>query len=280
MPLTTYTYSIASDTANGEVIGEVLADEIALSTITEAVDSVNTSGDVLDIIMKDALDAGEVTTLDGIVAAHTALLAEPPTEVRILEEDPARRTGGNYMALGLKHEVPAGNGTSSTTFSYPIPIGLIDFEYVVDANMEDDEMCIMVAPETVTGALTADVTAGDTVINVSPTVTANVKVGYKIHLDDGTNKDDLGIVTAISLGGGTITVETAAVNNFLAATPTYVKQSVYLAKDVRLNGTVAIEMGAAKIGASYLPANTPWSIEYHNNEGSAKTFSGILEILY
>lgn len=281
--MTTYNYTISIETLNGKVNLSALQEEIQESSITIALDVIDKVGDSLDITFKASISAGEETTLDGIVAAHDGelLLEQEADEVRILEEEPGQRTGGHYLGLGLKHEVPAGVDTqSSTTYSYPIPIGLIDFEYVVESNMQGDELCILVAPDTTIGAITADVTAGDTVINVSPTVTANTKIGYKLDLDDGTNVDELGIVTAINVVGGTVTMETAAVNNFLAATPTYVKQSIFLAKDVRLNGSAPMDMGSAKIGASYLPANTPWKIIYHNKEGSAKTFSGILEILY
>ena len=68
--ITEYTYSIASDTANGAVASVELSNEIAASSITVAVDHIETAGDVLDVHMKDTLSAGNKTTLDGIITAH------------------------------------------------------------------------------------------------------------------------------------------------------------------------------------------------------------------
>jgi hypothetical protein len=67
---TKYTFSIASDTANGAVNSDTLTSEVRASAIVIALDFIGTDGDVLDIWFKDALSSGDETILDGVVGAH------------------------------------------------------------------------------------------------------------------------------------------------------------------------------------------------------------------
>lgn len=67
---TQFTYTISSETANGEVAPEKLREEIWDSTITIAVDSITTNNGTLTIDFKANLSAGEETTLDALVLAH------------------------------------------------------------------------------------------------------------------------------------------------------------------------------------------------------------------
>jgi len=82
MAVTTYTYSVADDTANGAVHPRSLDAEIRASTIVTALDGIATAGDVLSIKMKDALSSSDETTLDGLVEAHQGVVTvnlPPPT---------------------------------------------------------------------------------------------------------------------------------------------------------------------------------------------------------
>ena len=57
--------------------------------------------------------------------------------------------------------------------------------------------------------------------------------------------------------------------------------TIPLVSEIRLHGSGhVIELGAEKIGGSYIPANTVIRFHYNNNEGSAKIFTGILGLLY
>jgi hypothetical protein len=76
MAATEYTYAIDVDTANGKVNLDALTREIAASSIVVALDHLDTSGNTLSVWMKDALTAGDKTTLDGVVAAHEGAATE------------------------------------------------------------------------------------------------------------------------------------------------------------------------------------------------------------
>jgi hypothetical protein len=72
MAATKYTYSIATDFPNKQVDSDSLTEEINDSAISSAaLFYIETSGDDCDIWFDDPLSAGDQTTLDGIVAAHT-----------------------------------------------------------------------------------------------------------------------------------------------------------------------------------------------------------------
>jgi len=71
MAATKYTYSISQDFPNHKEDSARLTREIQQSSIATALDYINTSGDDCDIWFKDALSAGDKTTLDGIVATHS-----------------------------------------------------------------------------------------------------------------------------------------------------------------------------------------------------------------
>ena len=85
MAETTYTYSIAVDVTAGSVTASNLVGEIQASAIVIAVERVDTAGDVLNVVMKDALSAGDETILDGLVAAHDPTITNPPTTVTLDE---------------------------------------------------------------------------------------------------------------------------------------------------------------------------------------------------
>lgn len=224
------------------------------------------------------MSAAEKTAIDDFLSQSIV------DTIQILEEDPDenRRTGGHFRAKTLAFDVPIGAEWHYTNFTFPYPISLLSMEYVGINALIDDRILINIAPHTTIGSITSDVTASDTVINVSQTVLDNVEVGYKVELDDGTNVDDLGWVLAKDDIAGTITVETAAVNGFLATTPTLVKQTIPILDEIEIDYTTAsITIGATKIGGSYLPANTVIEFGYFNGDASAgKRFRAILEFLY
>lgn len=73
-----YTYSVADDTAEGQVNFERLENEIRDSGVTIALDYIEISEDDLDIWFKDSLSSPEELELDQVVEAHTgAPVAEP-----------------------------------------------------------------------------------------------------------------------------------------------------------------------------------------------------------
>lgn len=74
---TKYTYSLTTDftgLTESSLSTTALTDEIRDSSISIALDYINTSGDDCDIWFKDALVSGDQTTLNTVVADHTGVL--------------------------------------------------------------------------------------------------------------------------------------------------------------------------------------------------------------
>ena len=117
-------------------------------------------------------------------------------------------------------------------------------------------------------------------VSVSQTVIDNTTIGRYVTLFDGTNTDDLGRV--ISIGSGLkIYVEKNMSNSFLAGTPTYVRQTIYMVKNLIIGPAWHYVVGESKIGGSSIPADTAITVEYDNKSTDTdKTIIGLLEYLY
>lgn len=196
----------------------------------------------------------------------------------IMEEN--TKTGGHYAAESLVCSIPATTGWHEFDFSWPVPISILSAEWINDSAFSGDEAQMIVAPDTIIGTITVDVSASASTIDVSQTVIDNTAVGYWVLLDDGTNADDCGRVTSVDEDNLKITVEIPTTNSFLASTPTYVKQTIKMVPSLKLSSSGRHQLGESKIGGSHLPANTTVRVRYNNSDGLAKEFKVIIEYLY
>ncbi len=224
------------------------------------------------------MSASEKQSID----EHLAKNNNEEIKVRVQEEDsdPAKQTGGHFLAYGITHNVPAAVGFSQLDFSFPFPVALMAFEFIPSVSLEGDFFTVKVAPGTTVGAITQAVNSGDTVINVDSTAINALKVGYEFGITDGSNSENPGKVIAVDKENSTVTLSAGVVNNYLVSSPTTVAMTVMLVENFRLHGTTTVEVGYSKIGGSFIPANTIIRLEYQNTTSSPKTFSGFLELLY
>lgn len=84
--MSTHSYSISADTLNSALSADRLTLEIQQSSITIALDRIDINGDNFDVVFKASLSAGEITTLNGLVAAHTGQSLAAPTQLVKLDE--------------------------------------------------------------------------------------------------------------------------------------------------------------------------------------------------
>ncbi len=197
----------------------------------------------------------------------------------IINEEPSNKTGGHFRVVSQAFDAPA-SVTTTYDFSYPIKMGVLAIEVPTNDNQEGDVMTCVIAPNTNVGAITADVIIGQTVLNVSQTVTDNVDIGYYITITDGTNTDELEQVISIDKANGTITVETATINAFLASTPTYIQVTMCYMHEWEIGRSWVYEFGSSKIGASVADENTIVRIIYKNNTAEQKRVRVTFEVLY
>lgn len=172
--------------------------------------------------------------------------------------------------------VPATVGTYSTDISFPFDINLVRGRWFNKSEFEGDSVEFVVAEDTVTGAITANVAVDDTVINVSQTVVDNAKMGFYIKCQG----QDWGRIVAIDTDLLTLTIEDAATAAITATGSEYILQTVKFVPHIFLEGSDTMMTLEGGVGSSYLPANTILRIKYHNDTGTAKTYSAILEYFY
>ena len=269
---TTYTYSIKNDTANGAVHTESLSYEIISSQISTPLAHVNTDGDDLLIVFDVAISSYDKELLDTIVADHTG--AEPIESPNIISEDKSF-TGGNFQMRGFELKVPP-NGTNYIELTWEYNIRLLAI-FLVPANDGDEaEGCL--GENTPVGIIVQNASAGDKELFVSPTVMEYILVGRKLALFNGSVFDE-GIVVAIDKNLGTVRLDKALTADHAAGE--YCLMTVPLSHGkVPLKGGIMCECGGTALGGSFIPANLPFKISYHNNSDEEVSIYYKLEYWY
>lgn len=190
-------------------------------------------------------------------------------------------TNNFWKADCHNYPIAAGPGVDTIIdLSYPYSVSVRGSTFYMTADNVGDILTVYAAPNTVVGAITSDVTIGDTVINVTPAVTSNVYPGFLLHLTDGVNSSNLGEVVSIDKVNNTVTVSVASNQNYSAASPTLVQFTM-----VRIsNMTIAIEgpikLGQSELGGTIVPAGTVIRAIYTNQTADAKNLNVVLELFY
>lgn len=216
-----------------------------------------------------------------IDTTKTAIIQKIQNNVFTIQEELVSLTQGIYKFKGYKTAIPPGTPGDVTIInvSWPRPITLLNGDFDSNTNQIGDEINASIIPNTPIGAITATVTAGATVINVSPTVFTHCYNGFKVFLTDGVNMNDLGECMSKNPTAGTITVQTAAVRNFSPLGPTYVLIEAEVVSSLHVTTQKTYEFARKKIGGKTL-SNVVFRIAYKNNSGLAKNFAYNFEYIY
>jgi hypothetical protein len=200
-----------------------------------------------------------------------------PNEFMLKEEHTP--TGGNFRCTSYKIICPP--GLSEHDYSFPHPMTALTTTVQTTPDLLDDVVEVTVAPGTIIGVLTGNISPGTSVIPVSSTVLQYLMIGYYITINDTNNVDDLGRVISIDSVNSTVTVETATVHSFVAASPCYIKMGVKYVDNWVIGPSTQYIIGEGKVGGTYIPANKIIRISYLNNSPSiTKNLYAILEFLY
>ena len=202
-------------------------------------------------------------------------------KVKILEENVP--TGENFMCEC--HTITYGTGVGEVTtqnFSWPFPINVLELQLVSKTENEGDQVKLCIAPDTTIGIITVDAATGATGTNVSSTVIENIMVGYHTCLTNGVDAFDCGRVLNVDSGTSKISWENPLTFPFSAASPTYVKMTVYVVNNYTIGPAQLYLVGEGKIGASHVPTGTIVRALITNVSGSdtPKTLSTQFEYLY
>jgi len=241
-----------------------------------------------------------------------------PNIVTVKEE--TTPTQGKFAVSSIKVNATQ-NQIITSSIKFPHPISLLAVQFVTEETHRGDIANVYLnGKDTIIGTITADVSpavawttqnyvVGNKVIynnltytcilntvssevptnatywqrgieiSVSSTVILYTAIGYWIKLDNGTNSDLVGRV--IKKNATKIYVDLNLTNSYLASSPSYIKQTIYMVKDFEFGSPWAHILGESKIGGASITADTNISIEYDNKSiNTDKTLIGILEYLY
>lgn len=186
------------------------------------------------------------------------------------------QTGDNYRVESKKLTIPANSTVHEDyTWNYPIAVMTINW-YANDTNL-GDMINGYVAPHTTIGAITSNITAGDTLIHVSSTIFTYIKLGYEVNITNGVTNIIMGEVTAIDKVNNTLILSIAATQNINA--PAYLQMTIHNIYKVNLVPGIT-NLASKHIESSFLPKNTIARLEYINNSDSEKTFTFWYEFMY
>lgn len=177
------------------------------------------------------------------------------------------KTNTYYQVRSLKITAAA-NTTESADMVIDTDVNMISVITVCEKELAGDAVRWEMNPQTTAGVLTVGTSSGDTVLNVSPTVSQNAQPLFEVRLVnalDPTQYTDIGMIDSVDRENHTITLKTALGVSYPAST-TLVQLTMVYVRDVdmpRLDGQIV--MGNDKIGASYLPKGTIVRCIYTNN---------------
>ena len=280
-----YIYNL-SDFLNHKVNSDRLIKEIQESSITIALDQLNTDPAQAAIKFKTDLSSGEKTILDTIIANHSG--ESLPTSIQIVKAEilteavhwveSGNTTQALFAAESLVLDVSAGDIEVGKNFSWPYNIAVKSATIYVTPDMVNDEIMVHEAPNTLIGALMQTLAIGDTSIYVSPTVLENIRVGYYIGLyQPGETGIEIAQVLGVDLKEGSLTIKPSTVN---AAAGSYLAMCSKLIPSLLMTTAEKVEIGKTIPTASRLPANIPIRIIYKNINGKAKRVSFFVEYIY
>lgn len=210
------------------------------------------------------------------IDSNTIVIVNTVTEdTRIVKES----TNGYYQSEAIAMNIPAGStgDISSQDFTWPIDIQIWKNDLIALDNQIGDVVSVVINPDTNIGTLTSDANIGQTILNVSPTVTTIAVKGFNVALTDGVTKNELGLITYVDKVNSQITVSTPLTNNFLASAPTYVQISVVIVKNQPILKADTMFFGLKGLKYMEFAATDVMRVYYTNNNGQAKTCHWRLE---
>ena len=151
---TEYTKTISTSFPNGLLNSTLLTNEIASSTISIALDRIDTAGDLCSIWFRDVLSETDQTTLNAVVSAHSGQKIATISTVKIEEE--STPTGGNFSVMTIKVTAAAHSSISSVT-SWPFPVSALSVVFIGDIDQINDSVDLAIGPDTVIGVITSNI---------------------------------------------------------------------------------------------------------------------------
>jgi len=203
----------------------------------------------------------EVSTTELKIKEVTAPSGQPPV-------------GGYYRLKSQAFDALA-NSTTTSSFVYPYPVGILSGTLKTDLTHTGDIISIGAAYDTTVGTIAADVITNDVVIPVPPSVLAvpYIRTGGHIRLTDGKTSTPYIPIATINMNTNVICLASGIPSGYLAASPTYIQVAVIFCDAVEIGVPGDYTMGKSNIGGTYVPPGVAFRITYVNNGNTDKRIS-------
>lgn len=207
--------------------------------------------------------------------SKTVRIATRPKAVNLVHiQEENTLTNGNFRYETFTWNCPA-NCTCSNDIVFKYPVNILTSTTVSGQDHIGDSLNVTIIPKNpIVGITVSNISPGDSNIYVSTAVLNYMHPGYQCILDN----ENLGEVYNVNINSNMITTQYAASNNYVY--PSYIKLNIPIIKNLKFVVPMLYNVGAGKIGASYVPTGTVMKTLYTNNSSNEKEFAVNIEYLY
>lgn len=207
--------------------------------------------------------------------SKTVRIASRPRDVSLVAiQEENTLTNGNFRYETFTWTCPP-SCTCSNDIVFKYPINILTTTATCGPEHIGDVLNVNVVPKNpIVGITVSNVSPGDSNLYVSTTVLNYMNPGYQCIM----GAENLGEVYAVNVNSGTITTQYAASNAY--GYPSYIKLNAPIVKNLKFLTPMSYNVGAGKIGASYVTAGTAMRALYTNNSSNTKEFGVNIEYLY
>jgi hypothetical protein len=211
------------------------------------------------------------------IVTNTIITLPPPVTPILIKQNNIEKGNNNYRVESKSFSIPA-NTIGSQIFTWPIDINVLTVNFSTDSTQTGDIINAYIAPNTTVGVLTSPVSAGSTIFNINPNTLNYLNIGYNANITNGTQNNNLGMVTSIDTTNLSITTQNSCSNPFIIGD--YMQMTVQNICNFELGAPTLYAFGKKNILASHVPKNTPIQMTYQNNSSSIKKFVFYIEYNY
>lgn len=186
-------------------------------------------------------------------------------------------TGNNYRVEGKKLTIPP-LSTLDFDFSWPYNISVLTVNWSSNECHRGDVVNGYVSSNTTVGALTENITSGDTIIHVSSTVLNHLNRGFLVTVTDNVHSMDMGECISIDKSAATIECQFPASVTMIAGS--FIQMTINNIKNIPLWEPETVNLAVKNVGSSFLPAKTKVRLQYSNNANVEKVFCIRYEYFY
>lgn len=149
-------------------------------------------------------------------------------------------------------------------FKFEIPTSMYSFSFIADDTNKGDYLSISANSDTVLGLIGANISPGARTLVAPAALLLYGYLGFNLVLTDGTNTDDIGIITIINKITGVVTFNIATTHSF-SSTNTLVKMSYYSLKNYQIGAPGRYPFSEDIVGGTSIPIGTNVKFTYTNN---------------